>query len=586
MRDCDDTSISSGIHHLQMVSTLGSIMFNINSSCLDNCSGHGDCYNGTCFCEVKYSGGTCTDPNFSYYIAFSSIFYIICGVSFIQLILSIKAEFSRLKSPSLLKACRVTKEKLLYVLICLATGTRGFYFSSPENSDLHWASGMTRAFYPLVLTGSSLIVCFWAEVFHLPDVQLNHPHFLSKSFLGFIAFNIIPYSMLITEVLLHEFFISTENEKSFITTIFDSLYAALIFIVVIFFLIYGVQVYFKVRGGFIEDSSTINFSQLHQSRLGLISQAILLLLTAGFIISDVLGSFWKDKLPVMSRNWYDITYKVAELGVVLWFPCVLWNCIRPEQLWILNPKRILQKLERKKHYDETNALVSPSRNIVLIKNESASLEKLPECWICYDSERTDAGPLIQPCNCKGDVSVVHHECLKRWLVESSSNPDCKECKVCKVKYELESGHVWLTKGLTPTHWVQTAAIITVMCSAITGACICVKMFNNVGIRTLAVGIALILEYVCLRLLGFSILRAYQRAKISAVKILGQKFGRSNHSPYTSTSTAHVRLLNGNNHLEELDVATVQQSIIVVRTITDPSSTSIDSHNIHVEIQPT
>ena len=41
----------------------------------------------------------------------------------------------------------------------------------------------------------------------------------------------------------------------------------------------------------------------------------------------------------------------------------------------------------------------------------------PECWICYDTERTDAGPMINPCNCRGDVGAVHHDCLRRWLVE-------------------------------------------------------------------------------------------------------------------------------------------------------------------------
>ena len=42
-----------------------------------------------------------------------------------------------------------------------------------------------------------------------------------------------------------------------------------------------------------------------------------------------------------------------------------------------------------------------------------------DCWICYDSERQDVGPLIQPCQCRGDVSSVHHDCLRRWLVEVS-----------------------------------------------------------------------------------------------------------------------------------------------------------------------
>ena len=45
-----------------------------------------------------------------------------------------------------------------------------------------------------------------------------------------------------------------------------------------------------------------------------------------------------------------------------------------------------------------------------------------ECWICYDSDRSDAGPLIQPCSCKGDMSSVHHDCLKQWLMESTTTP--------------------------------------------------------------------------------------------------------------------------------------------------------------------
>lgn len=36
------------------------------------------------------------------------------------------------------------------------------------------------AYYPVVLTGASLIVCFWAEVFHLREIRWDRPRFLSK----------------------------------------------------------------------------------------------------------------------------------------------------------------------------------------------------------------------------------------------------------------------------------------------------------------------------------------------------------------------------------------------------------------------
>lgn len=108
----------------------------------------------------------------------------------------------------------------------------------------------------------------------------------------------------------------------------------LLFIVVIFFLIYGVEVYFKVRGGFLENTGAVriaggagssgsggagtsfgagdcgisgsqedvpqrhpvNASQLHQSRVGLVSQALMLITISGFLCSETLSEFWKTKV--------------------------------------------------------------------------------------------------------------------------------------------------------------------------------------------------------------------------------------------------------------------------------------------------
>jgi hypothetical protein len=53
----------------------------------------------------------------------------------------------------------------------------------------------------------------------------------------------------------------------------------------------------------------------------------------------------------------------------------------------------------------------------LCSNKNLFSDIKQDCWICYDPERTDAGDLIQPCQCKGDVASVHHECLRKWLME-------------------------------------------------------------------------------------------------------------------------------------------------------------------------
>ena len=55
-------------------------------------------------------------------------------------------------------------------------------------------------------------------------------------------------------------------------------------------------------------------------------------------------------------------------------------------------------------------------------------EKGPDCWICYDPDRNDCGPMIHPCDCRGDVGAVHHDCLRRWLVEVKSLPYTEMCK--------------------------------------------------------------------------------------------------------------------------------------------------------------
>merc|ERR1711935_63373 len=123
---------------------------------------------------------------------------------------------------------------------------RGAYFAAPTIGN-EWSISLMSAYYPVVLTGASLIVCFWAEVFHLQEIRWDRPRFLSKSFLGFVAFNIISYSLLIAELVLIWF---GQEHLHFYKHIFNGSYAVLMFIVVIFFLIYGVEVFFKVRGGF------------------------------------------------------------------------------------------------------------------------------------------------------------------------------------------------------------------------------------------------------------------------------------------------------------------------------------------------
>ena len=224
------------------------------------------------------------------------------------------------------------------------------------------------------------------------------------------------------------------------------------------------------------------------------------------------------RVPVLSRNTHEVMFRIVEMGVALWFPCVLWNCVQPEALWILNPRRILRRV--KSRSDTVSDLKSLTDGKVPL-TRADSLKVVAECWICYDAERQDAGPLIQPCLCRGDVSAVHHDCLKAWLVESNPNPDNVRCKVCNEGYSIQRGDVWLPAGLTISHWFQTAAIVSVMCSAAASSFLIVRLFDHMYVRTISVGSTILVEYICFRFLGFNLLSAYNRAKLSAIEIGGR-----------------------------------------------------------------
>lgn len=115
--------------------------------------------------------------------------------------------------------------------------------------------------------------------------------------------------------------------------------------------------------------------------------------------------YFTFQVPINSRNLHNIVFRLVEIGVAIWFPAVLWNCIQPSELWILNPRKLLAKFDQQRNEESVT-----EANTAEEKAKEAFLEKR-ECWICYDSDKKET--LIQPCDCTGDVSSVHHECLRR-----------------------------------------------------------------------------------------------------------------------------------------------------------------------------
>ncbi|KZC12184.1 E3 ubiquitin-protein ligase MARCH5 [Dufourea novaeangliae] len=473
----------------------------------ENCSGHGECHNGTCLCEIQFDGLECHVPNLSYYIAFATIFFMLAFVCLIQLIMCIVAEWQKMKAPSFLRACRVTTQKVLYFIVFLASLIRGAYFTSPNAFKEGWSRSLLSAYYPLVLSGSSLIVCFWAEVFHLRDMSWDKPQFLSKSFMGFAVFNVLTYSLLLAEFITAQLY--SQEHQSFYTHIFNGCYAVLLFIVVIFFLIYGVEVFFKIRGGFLNDyqgSTVVNKRTVSDLKVNPEEQV-----TAKLF----------DPIPSTSQS-LEVQQQIN-----------ISQLHHPEQLWILNPKRILKRLDQSKYVKEIELQDKSGEQDAALCLDGTSISS-KDCWICYDSDRQDAGPLIQPCQCRGDVSAVHHNCLRRWLVESSVNADSLTCKVCGTQYNVEhASRLDWQNSITSRHCLQTIAIVTTMCGSSAAAWTLIQLVEGPIIRMFAAGTALLVMYVCIRFLSLNTVVAYQRAKISSLNIISTD----------SNGTAHVSTIS-------------------------------------------
>ncbi|CAB4054870.1 unnamed protein product [Lepeophtheirus salmonis] len=506
----------------------------LSTGCQLNCSGRGECLNGTCYCQIRFEGSECKTINFYYHVVFASIFFLLALTSVIQLVMCIHAEFLRMKkNPSILRACRITTQKCIYFLVFLASILRGAYFAAPTIGS-EWSTSLMSAYYPVVLTGSSLIVflmficvvfflVYGVEVFvkvrggftvsQVPSVINNSSRIVSPAtdemILGeSVCLKNMDRSELETsETLLTE---ANLNYSSFNNTSTSNNNNN------------NNKNTKEIKNTHdLHYGQLVNTSQLHQSRLGLLSQAVMMMVTVGFLFAETMGEFWKSKVDLSRLNTHDVIFRIFEVGVAVWFPCVLWNCIRPEQLWCLNPKKILERLPPS--IRDVRGAGNLKEQQSHADNSDDDDDKGPECWICYDDDRTDAGPFINPCNCRGDVGAVHHDCLRRWLVESADNPDALKCKVCSAEYMVEKGSTFsLKQGFTPLQWVQTVSLVSAMCIASGGGWAICYFYPQSTVKLLIVGANLVLQCVFLRFFGTEYVSAYQRAKVSAMKIVNAR----------------------------------------------------------------
>ena len=83
--------------------------------------------------------------------------------------------------------------------------------------------------------------------------------------------------------------------------------------------------------------------------------------------------------------------------------------------------------------------------------------------------------------------------------QSADNPESLRCKVCNSEYLVERGSQFsLAQGFTLKHWLLTLSIVTLMGGSICGCWFVVQMYTQPWARMLAVGSALLVQYICLR----------------------------------------------------------------------------------------
>ncbi|CAG5096824.1 Oidioi.mRNA.OKI2018_I69.XSR.g14798.t1.cds [Oikopleura dioica] len=444
--------------------------------CIDDsfCSNDGQCYSGQCRCSVHWSGPDCTKHNLIYFTSFSVIFYCITLCCFIQLGICIRSEYAKQKQKSLNQACRITVQKFLYSCSAIACLIRGLLFSLGNDS--------------------------------LDTEQYeNCPRFLTKSRLAFTIFNACLIGVLFINFTASHF---QEHSAHSPNLVFPTLFAIVLFIVHVLFLIIGIEMFCKIRGEFVmntksETKEKIDVVQAAHSRVGLFFQCGLTVLLVVFILADVFGG--SDVIQdIFYRDAFEVTFRLMELGVVLWFPCILWNSTNPEELWALNPRKLLKPAKREALDLRTDQLLVQSPHDA-------------ECWICYDAKEDD---LIQPCDCKGDVKWVHQKCLQRWIAEKSQG-DKPCCQVCKQEYLIYIEKIDFDDTLKKIHWFMVVpSFVTILFAPYGTYLLCrqvdeyrISSFekHHTLIKSAAVVLCCFIEYALFRFIGTSGFKLYRTA---------------------------------------------------------------------------
>lgn len=81
------------------------------------------------------------------------------------------------------------------------------------------------------------------------------------------------------------------------------------------------------------------------------------------------------------------------------------------------------------------------------------------------------------------------------------------------------------KGFTINHWAKTIILLSTIVITTSFAWVIIRTYDDPIIRVLTAGIAILIGYICIKLLGENTVIAYHRAKVSSINIISDTAAR-------------------------------------------------------------
>eukprot|EP00731_Ephydatia_muelleri_P030731 Em0022g245a len=502
------------------------------SDCL-SCTG--ECTTGMCVCKVWSTGGNC-----GYIAAFASISYLLFAVATVQLILCMVNDGLKESQLKCKRAFSINTQKCLLGTVMAATGTRAIYFTLQyARIPDEWGDVILTLYYPVLLTGLSMLVSFWAESYYTSVGNFLQCH---KYSLALVIFNVLVYLLFVADIIATPILADNEQEQLRKSDIIGSLFAVFFIMFLAGFLHFAIRLFFRPDWQHL-DVPKINFRQQFCSCFGVVSHALQCRVTTNtwrlrevFIILFLLFNLVSQFLPVNIESHLagSLVVRIIELGLPVWFCCSLWNYKHPNNLWILNPQLLLDRVNlgtntegRAPDTEETTPLCpsgsTKSYGAFGLENSGDTSSGSSEaCWICLDE--TDKKNLLQFCKCS---SVAHQDCLQKWLFRRVSDTDvteeeCLRCQACREKYSSQPD-IWVTLSKLAGYkcLLGFSALLVGLALSGLGIAAVVMWVENVTVRYFTVSIIILTDLIFLKCTCYILFRICRSTKFIGLKIIGK-----------------------------------------------------------------